>query len=62
MADEIFICDTSSIFNLYEHFPTEFRHKIENLARNGALKIPEGVWREIKRKTDKIFKKPCRIY
>ncbi len=56
MAGGIFVCDTSSIFNLYEHFPTQFKRKIENLAKNGALKIPEGVWREIKRKTDKIFK------
>jgi rRNA-processing protein FCF1 len=57
MASEIYICDTSSIFNLHENFSTEFKNKIGNFARNNALKIPEGVWREIKRKTDKIFKK-----
>jgi len=57
MASEIYICDTSSIFNLHENFSTEFRNKIESLAKNNALKIPESVWREIKRKTDKIFKK-----
>lgn len=61
MASEIFICDTTSIFDLHNNFPTEFKHRIENLAKNDALKIPEGVWREIKRKIDKIFKKMQKI-
>ncbi len=61
MADDVYICDTNSIFNLHYNFPTQFRSKIENLAKNNAFKIPEGVWREIKRKTDKIFKKMQKI-
>lgn len=61
MEREIYICDTTCIFDLHNNFPTEFRHKIENLAKNDALKIPESVWREIKRKTVKIFKKMQKI-
>lgn len=61
MAHEIYVCDTTSIFNLHNNFPTEFRHMVEPLAKNNALRIPEGVWREIKRKTDKIFKKMKKI-
>lgn len=61
MASEKYICDTSSIIHLYNNFPTQFRRTIENCARSNALKISEGVWREIKRRTGKIFKKIRKI-
>jgi hypothetical protein len=57
MPSDIYICDTSSIINLHKNFPTEFRNRVEGPARNNTLKIPEGVLREIKRKTDKVLKK-----
>jgi hypothetical protein len=57
MPSNIYICDTSSIINLHNNFPTEFRNRIEGLTRNNTLKIPEGVLREIRRKTDKFLGK-----
>lgn len=58
---ERYICDTSSIINLYNNFPNQFRRIIKNCAREDVLRIPEGIWRETRRKTDKIFKQMQKI-
>lgn len=61
MPDEIYILDTCAIIDLHEHFPTEFRKMIEVFAKTNSLKIPEGVLRELSRKTDIIYKKVKKI-
>lgn len=56
MSEKIYICDTCALFNFYRNFSLQFKNKIKILVRGDVLKISEGVWREIKRKTKKIFK------
>ncbi len=61
MPDEIYVLDTCALIDLHEHFPTEFRKMIEVFAKTNSLKIPEGVFRELYRKTDVIYKKIKKI-
>ncbi|MEO0300199.1 MAG: DUF4411 family protein [candidate division WOR-3 bacterium] len=61
MPNEIYVLDTCAIIDLHNHFPTEFRKMIEVFAKENSLKIPEGVFRELYRKTDKICKKIKKI-
>ncbi len=37
----VYACDSTSLIDLFQHFPVEF-------------KIPEGVFRELRRKTDRL--------
>ena len=50
-----YILDSDALINYYNHFPKKFK-RLKELAKNGILKIPEGVFRELKRKSDKIKK------
>ncbi len=56
MGHEIYLCDTDCLISLYKSFTSEFKRKIKVLVRSWDLKIPEGVKREITRKTDRISK------
>jgi len=44
---------STSLIDLFQHFPVEFKG-LSSHASNGEIKIPEGVFRELRRKTDKI--------
>lgn len=50
----VYVCDTTALIDYYDHFPVEFR-RLRKRASDGILRIPEGVFRELKRKTDKLF-------
>ena len=48
-----YVLDSSAIIDLHRHFQAKrLRRVLKGLARQGHLKIPEGVEREIKRRTD----------
>ncbi len=48
-----YVLDSSAIIDLHQHFPKRrLRKALNGLARQDRLRIPEGVRREIKRKTD----------
>lgn len=49
----VYVCDSTSLIDLFQHFPVEFK-SLGPHASNGIIKIPEGVFRELRRKTDKI--------
>ena len=51
--DFTYVCDSTSLIDLYLHFPVEFK-SLGSHAANGEIKVPEGVFRELMRKTDKI--------
>jgi hypothetical protein len=48
-----YILDTDALIDYYNHFPKKFK-RLKELAKSGILKIPEGVFRELKRKSDKL--------
>ncbi len=50
-----YIFDATALIDLYDHFPKEF-HKLRRLVKDDRAKIPEGVYREIGRKSDKLFR------
>jgi hypothetical protein len=52
---ETFVLDVSALIALHNHFRTGFR-KLGKMAQQGWLKIPEGIFRELQRKTDRLFK------
>lgn len=49
----VYVCDSTSLIDLFQHFPVEFRGLKPHIS-NGVIKVPEGVFRELRRKTDKI--------
>lgn len=49
----MYVCDSTSVIDLFQHFPVEFK-RLKRKASDGVIKIPEGVFRELRRKTDKI--------
>lgn len=49
----VYVCDSTSLIDLFQHFPVEFKRS-KRKASDGVVKIPEGVFRELRRKTDKI--------
>ncbi|RKY02745.1 hypothetical protein DRP77_07410 [Candidatus Poribacteria bacterium] len=51
--EPIYVCDADALINLYQHFPNKFRALRDMVARN-KVKIPEGVYRELRRKTDRL--------
>ncbi|HVO72491.1 MAG TPA: hypothetical protein VMT35_00595 [Ignavibacteriaceae bacterium] len=51
--DNIYILDSDALIDFYNHFPAKFK-KLQALSKNGLFKIPEGVFRELKRKSDKL--------
>jgi len=51
---EKYICDADCLINLHRHFGRASFKALRSLGKRGALKLPEGVVREIKRGTDKL--------
>jgi predicted nucleic acid-binding protein len=51
---EKYVCDADCLINLHRHFGRASLKALRSLGRRGALKLPEGVIREIKRGTDKL--------
>ena len=49
----MYVCDSTSLIDLFQHFPVEFK-RLRRTASDGIIKVPEGVFRELRRKTDKI--------
>jgi len=49
----VYVFDSTSLVDLFQHFPLEFKALAPHAA-NGEIKVPEGVFRELMRKTDKI--------
>jgi hypothetical protein len=52
-SDIVYVCDSTSLIDLFQHFPVEFK-RLRRKASDGIIKIPEGVFRELRRKTDKL--------
>ena len=53
ISGEVYVFDTTALIDIYNHFPKQFR-RLKRIVSSGAAKIPEGVFREIRRKTDKL--------
>lgn len=51
----VYVCDTTALIDLYQHFPKNLK-KLRVFVSDERLKIPEGVARELKRKSDKLGK------
>lgn len=54
MGGEVYVCDATSLIDLHRHFPKIFSRKLKKLTRTGRLKVPEGVYRELLRGSDKL--------
>lgn len=52
---ETYVLDAGALIDLHRHFRARFR-ELEHMAQKGQIKIPEGIFRELKRRTDKLFK------
>ncbi len=52
---ETYVLDTDALINLHSHFHSRFR-QLRHMVQQGQIKIPEGVFRELQRKTDRLFK------
>lgn len=50
---EVFCCDSDSLINLRD---ADLLRKLRSLVKNGKVKVPGGVYRELQRKTDKLAK------
>lgn len=51
-----YVFDADALINLYNHFSKAF-YRLRRLAKHGQIKVPEGIYRELRRKTDKLFKR-----
>jgi hypothetical protein len=49
----VYVCDSTALIDFFQHFPVEFK-RLRKQAANGVIKVPEGVFRELKRKTDRL--------
>lgn len=54
-AMNTYVLDANALIDLHKHFRTGFR-KLGRMVQQGQIKIPEGIFRELQRKTDKLFK------
>ncbi|OGB62523.1 MAG: hypothetical protein A2Y94_07470 [Caldithrix sp. RBG_13_44_9] len=54
-GSRVYVCDSTALIDLYQHFPKKFK-KLKTPVSNSFVKIPEGVYRELVRKTDKLRK------
>ncbi len=52
---ETYVLDASALIDLHLHFRAGFR-KLGYMAQEGRIKIPEGIFRELRRRTDRLFK------
>jgi predicted DNA-binding protein (UPF0278 family) len=55
-AHEKYVCDADCLISLHRHFGRTCLRHLRALAKREALKLPEGIVREIKRQTDKLAK------
>lgn len=53
---ETYVLDASALIDLDRHFQATGLRRVGRLAQEGRTKIPDGVYRELRRKTDKLFK------
>jgi hypothetical protein len=53
VSESIFCCDSAALIDLQA---AGLLHKTRGLVLSGKVKIPEGVYKEIKQKTDKLAK------
>jgi rRNA-processing protein FCF1 len=51
---EGYVCDADSLINLFRHYPRPSLKLLRHLARAQVLRIPEGVFRELRRRTDRL--------
>jgi predicted nuclease of predicted toxin-antitoxin system len=51
---DMYVCDADCLINLHRHFGRKALAELRRLGRNGALKLPEGVIRELIRGTDHL--------
>lgn len=51
-----YILDADTIFNLSDHFPAVFG-QLRKLVSQSTVKLPDGVYKELTRKSDKLKKK-----
>jgi predicted nuclease of predicted toxin-antitoxin system len=51
---DICVCDADCLINLHRHFGRKALDELRRLGREGALKLPEGVIRELIRGTDHL--------
>ena len=59
MAPERYVVDTDTLINLDRHFRQGF-NRLRQLAATGALVVPEGIYREVLRRTDRLSKRVCK--
>lgn len=52
---EVYAIDAGALIDIQRHFPTQFK-KLGRMAEQGQIKIPEGIFRELKRKSDQCSK------
>ena len=52
---ETYVPDAGALIDLHHHFRAGFR-KLGKMAQQGQIKIPEGIFRELQRKTDRLSK------
>jgi Domain of unknown function (DUF4411) len=52
---EKYVLDMTALLDVHNHFRANFR-KLKPLVQKGYVKIPEGVLRELRRRTDKLYK------
>lgn len=53
--NETYVLDANALIDLYRHFPAGLR-KLGLMAQRGEIRIPEGIFRELKRRTDSVSK------
>jgi hypothetical protein len=51
---DMYVCDADCLINLHRHFGRKALAELRRLGRNGALKLREGVIRELIRGTDHL--------
>lgn len=54
-AMDTYVLDANALIDLHKHFRTGFR-KLGHMVQQGQIKVPEGIFRELRRRTDKLFK------
>jgi hypothetical protein len=52
---ETYVLDASALVDIHNHFGRKFS-KLKPLVQKGYMKVPEGVFRELRRSTDRLYK------
>jgi hypothetical protein len=53
-VSEIYVCDADCLINLHRHFGKDALKALRDRGKQGVLKLPEGVIRDLIRGTDKL--------